>query len=327
MWASSFHAVYWPALLMAAGIAPPKAVLSHGHWTMRDEKMSKSRGNVADPFEAIETWGVDTIRFYLMRAPGQLWNDAGELPALSRTSGVEGLLDGRLESRASRRALPQGPRRSARQSTWSDIFSEALGAAATSVPERGRIDLQARRSATVAGSGRQSHEWHLGASRYLSSRSEERAASDDGAGPDEVDRLMGQFEIPRAVDAIFRVIAEVGMLDELRDRCSKCTHQMHRRMQETEPWKQDRQPQQAHRSLFLAAETLRFAGILLQPVMPRKAAELLDALGIPPDKRGWLQLSMKAKIPRGKGVLPYSGGRPSGLFPALKKTVEVLPAA
>ncbi|KAI8325207.1 tRNA synthetase class I [Martensiomyces pterosporus] len=65
-----FHAVYWPALLMAAGLPLPKRILAHAHWTMGSQKMSKSKGNVADPFEAIEEYGLDPIRYYMIRNGG-----------------------------------------------------------------------------------------------------------------------------------------------------------------------------------------------------------------------------------------------------------------
>jgi len=62
-----FHAVYWPAFLMAAGIALPGKVFAHGWWTVEGEKMSKSKGNVVDPFKVCEEYGVDQFRYFLMR--------------------------------------------------------------------------------------------------------------------------------------------------------------------------------------------------------------------------------------------------------------------
>jgi len=62
-----FHAVYWPALLMAAGIELPEHVFVHGFLLMDGEKMSKSLGNVLDPFAVIERFGADALRFYLLR--------------------------------------------------------------------------------------------------------------------------------------------------------------------------------------------------------------------------------------------------------------------
>lgn len=62
-----FHAVYWPAFLMSAGIAPPKRVFGHGFLYNRGEKMSKSVGNVVDPFVLISDFGVDQLRYFLLR--------------------------------------------------------------------------------------------------------------------------------------------------------------------------------------------------------------------------------------------------------------------
>jgi len=61
-----FHAVYWPAFLMAADLPLPKRVFAHGWWTIDGEKMSKSVGNVIDPLQLVEQYGVDATRFFLM---------------------------------------------------------------------------------------------------------------------------------------------------------------------------------------------------------------------------------------------------------------------
>ena len=62
-----FHAIYWPALLMAAGLELPERIFVHGYLLMDGEKMSKLLGNVLDPFEVIERFGADALRFYLLR--------------------------------------------------------------------------------------------------------------------------------------------------------------------------------------------------------------------------------------------------------------------
>jgi methionyl-tRNA synthetase len=62
-----FHAVYWPAFLMSAGIALPKRVFGHGFLFNRGEKMSKSVGNVVDPFSMVEHYGVDQVRYFFLR--------------------------------------------------------------------------------------------------------------------------------------------------------------------------------------------------------------------------------------------------------------------
>jgi methionyl-tRNA synthetase len=62
-----FHAVYWPAFLMSAKLALPKQVFGHGFLLNKGEKMSKSVGNVTDPMELVERFGVDALRYFLLR--------------------------------------------------------------------------------------------------------------------------------------------------------------------------------------------------------------------------------------------------------------------
>ena len=62
-----FHAVYWPAFLMAAGLPLPKSVVAHGWWLRDSAKMSKSRGNVIEPNSLLDDFGVDAVRYFLMR--------------------------------------------------------------------------------------------------------------------------------------------------------------------------------------------------------------------------------------------------------------------
>ncbi len=62
-----FHAVYWPAFLMAGGVQPPKRVFAHGWWTNEGQKISKSLGNIIDPFVLVERYGLDQTRYFLLR--------------------------------------------------------------------------------------------------------------------------------------------------------------------------------------------------------------------------------------------------------------------
>jgi methionyl-tRNA synthetase len=99
-----FHCVIWPALLLAAGIDPPRQLFVHGYLLRDERKMSKSLGNVIDPLELIDVYGVDPLRYYLFRAVSfgqdgtisldglhdryerELGNDLGNL--LSRTTAM-----------------------------------------------------------------------------------------------------------------------------------------------------------------------------------------------------------------------------------------------
>ncbi|KAH0631017.1 hypothetical protein JD844_004480 [Phrynosoma platyrhinos] len=62
-----FHAIYWPALLMAVGLEPPEQILVHSHWTVQGQKMSKSLGNVVDPVACFQRYSVDGFRYFLLR--------------------------------------------------------------------------------------------------------------------------------------------------------------------------------------------------------------------------------------------------------------------
>ena len=76
-----FHAVYWPIMLRAMGLAQPRQILVHGWWQKDGHKLSKSTGNVVDPLAVIAEWGLDAFRFYVVRelaiGPDGNWTDAG----------------------------------------------------------------------------------------------------------------------------------------------------------------------------------------------------------------------------------------------------------
>jgi methionyl-tRNA synthetase len=62
-----FHAIYWPAFLLSAGLKLPKSIFVHGYFTVNGQKMSKTVGNVIDPFTLIEKYGADPLRYYFLR--------------------------------------------------------------------------------------------------------------------------------------------------------------------------------------------------------------------------------------------------------------------
>ena len=63
-----FHAIYWPAMLKSAGLLPPKRIVAHGFWTINGRKFGKSMGNVIRPEYLVDTYGLDPLRFYMLRA-------------------------------------------------------------------------------------------------------------------------------------------------------------------------------------------------------------------------------------------------------------------
>jgi methionyl-tRNA synthetase len=64
---TKFHCIYWPAMLMSANLALPKTILGHGFFSVDGQKISKSLGNAVDPRELIQIYGVDALRYYLLR--------------------------------------------------------------------------------------------------------------------------------------------------------------------------------------------------------------------------------------------------------------------
>ncbi|KAH9045241.1 tRNA synthetases class I (M)-domain-containing protein [Lactarius pseudohatsudake] len=107
-----FHAIYFPAMLQALDLPLPKRLLAHSHWTVNRRKMSKSIGNVVDPFQAIDELGADPVRYYLARIGGrfkddvdwsneQLENSASELQSLLGNFYL------RITSAAIRKRLPE----------------------------------------------------------------------------------------------------------------------------------------------------------------------------------------------------------------------------
>jgi len=96
-----FHAVYWPAFLMSAGLPLPRTVFAHGWWTVEGEKMSKSLGNVVDPYKVVEEFGSEIFRYFLLREiPFGQDGDYSKRSLVNRVNGelVNGL--GNLVSRS-----------------------------------------------------------------------------------------------------------------------------------------------------------------------------------------------------------------------------------
>nr|XP_026255122.1 methionine--tRNA ligase, mitochondrial isoform X3 [Urocitellus parryii] len=69
-----FHAIYWPALLLGAGLSPPHRIYVHSHWTVCGQKMSKSLGNVVDPRTCLDRYTVDGFRYFLLRQGVPSWD-------------------------------------------------------------------------------------------------------------------------------------------------------------------------------------------------------------------------------------------------------------
>ena len=134
-----FHAVYWPAFLMSAGIALPKQVYGHGFLLSRGEKMSKSVGNVVDPMVLADRFGVDALRYFLLREVtfGQDGSYSAEA-IVNRANAELANSFGNLAQRDADADRPQLRRRPARNPRHNDadnaLFDVVCGAVGKTMP-------------------------------------------------------------------------------------------------------------------------------------------------------------------------------------------------
>ncbi len=242
-----FHAVYWPAFLMSAGIPLPRRVFAHGFLYNRGEKMSKSVGNVVDPVALVQTFGVDAVRYFLLR----------EVPFGQDGSYSEDAIIGRINT---------------------DLANE--------------LGNLAQRSLSMVNKNL------------------------DGAVPEP-----GEFS---AADSELLALAD-GLLVRVREAFdSQAMHQgleaiwlmlgaANRYFSAQEPWVLRKSEAQADQLrfrtvLYTTLEAVRIAAVLVAPVMPVSADQLLDLLGQPQGQRDFAALS--TRLAPGT-VLPA----PTGVFP------------
>ncbi|EMD40301.1 hypothetical protein CERSUDRAFT_110908 [Gelatoporia subvermispora B] len=139
-----FHAVYLPAMLMALHLPLAKRLLVHSHWTVGQQKMSKSRGNAADPLKSINEYSIDTVRFYLARVGGRFKDDVDWSPEQLHKHAKEAMsLIGNLHARVTspyllslQRMQPDG------NSTHTDMLSSALSDKLKTLPEEYRSYME-----------------------------------------------------------------------------------------------------------------------------------------------------------------------------------------
>ncbi|MBL7013088.1 MAG: methionine--tRNA ligase [Candidatus Marinimicrobia bacterium] len=233
------HAVYWPTMLMSAGIDLPQTIFAHGWWLMGDSKMSKSLGNVINPMDLIEDYGVDPVRYYLMREMvlGQdahftiesfikrynadLANDLGNL--LSRVSNL--------------------------------IVKNFDG----KIPDHGEFTSQESEMIQTANR----------LSNFISEK-------------------IDEMKIHDAIEETFQFVRSVN-----------------RYLEETAPWKLVKENKEAAaRVLYSAAEALRIAAVILEPIMPNRMIDLLNALGTNNTKIAWGELEIGSEITKGEPLFP-----------------------
>ena len=239
-----FHTVYWPAFLMSAGIELPRRVFAHGFLYNRGEKMSKSVGNVVDPVALVETFGVDPVRYFLLR----------EVPFGQDGSYSEEGIITRINT---------------------DLANE-LG----NLAQRSLSMVNKNLDAAVPAPGE------------FSAEDSELLAIADGL-LHKVRAAFDEQSMHQALEAIWLMLGAAN-----------------RYFSAQEPWvlrkSEARADQDRFRTvLYVTLEVVRVAAVLVQPVMPSSAAELLDLLGQPESQRDFTALA--ARIAPGT-PLPAPGG-------------------
>ncbi|HEX2513811.1 MAG TPA: methionine--tRNA ligase [Chloroflexota bacterium] len=227
-----FHCLYWPAMLLSAGLPLPRSVAVHGFMTLDGQRISKTTGNIVDPVQVAQQYGADALRFYLMRDisferdgdftqanliqryNSDLANDLGNL--LNRTVSMIGRYFEGVVQGPPAEGMVQGP-------------------PAEGVAGGDERDAQLRRVAEEAGA--------------LTAAGIER------------------WDFDGALDGTWSLVRRANQY-----------------IDENEPWKLARDPQQRGRLggvLYGAAESLRLLGLYLAPVIPTAAARMREQLGLP----------------------------------------------
>ena len=267
-----FHCIYWPAFLMALDIPLPKNMVAHAHWTLGNKKMSKSTGNVVNPFFALDRFGVDVMRFY-MAHDGGLAQDAdySNYHIIERyKKGLQGGL-GNLVSRI------------VRGKGWS---------------LRRIVELCTNESMTL----------------WLQDEHKKQKELVDILPKIVQEKIEQELDIRAAVKAIMDAIYETNKY-----------------ISEVQPWKLVTKPYRYSLSrekplpelatiVYLTAEALRKVGILLQPCMPNKAAQLLDMLGVD-ERRRTFEWAEKVDESYGCSKVEVGRGMEGVLFRPLQSDV------
>jgi methionyl-tRNA synthetase len=242
-----FHTVFWPAFLMSAGIELPRRVFAHGHLLNRGAKMSKSVGNVVDPVALVDEFGVDAVRYFLLREVpfGQdgSYSDEGIITRINTDLANEfGNLAQRSLSMVAKNLDGVVP-----EPVDLNDDDRALLAAADTLLDKARVHFDAQ-------------AMHL------------------------------------ALEAIWLVLGAANKYFSAQ-----------------QPWVLRKSDDLADRRrfgtvLYTTLEVVRIAALLVQPVMPESAGQLLDQLGQPADERSFdavgTRLAPGTVLPAPSGVFP-----------------------
>lgn len=265
-----FHCIYWPALLMALDLPLPKRILTHGHWLMDARKMSKSIGNVVNPFFAIDRWGVDTMRYFLIHSAAMESdsNYSNEFIVEKYKKGLQGTVGNFLN-------------RITRSKKWN--VRQAV------------------------------EEMHNGGLRFAIGESVEEVQF----GTMTKEHLQLLESLAGSVGEDF----DEGSPKSALHKIMQFLIESNRYISDAAPWnlatKGESHRTQLHQVVYLGAESIRIAAILLQPIIPEKATEMLDRLGVDSSSRTFEYAKVHADATYGVSKVQLGEGAATSVFPPI----------
>jgi methionyl-tRNA synthetase len=294
-----FHAVYWPAFLMAAGLHLPQRVYAHGWWTNEGQKISKSVGNVIDPYALIDTYGLNAVRYFLLReVPFGQDGDFSHTAMIRRIntdlSNDLGNLCQRVFSQVFKNC--EGINDSVRleindASLLTIMFAEkGIGSYLTSTEEYSLIGFPViERGLTRPWEFTEDMRSRFVGSDLIKDQSSVVSLLNRISFKEEDNVLLKKcYALPAIVSKELDAQAFHKALEEIWNVIGDAN----RYVDAQAPWALKKTDTERMKVvLYTLVETIRCLGLILQPFMPDAMAELLDFLHIPNDKREWVCVS------------------------------------
>lgn len=302
-----FHCIYWPAFLLALDLPLPKQILTHAHWTLGREKMAKSTGNVVNPFLALDRFGSDVMRYYLIR-DGGIRDDSNYDNAfiIQRYRDIQGTC-GNLVSRVTR------------GKDWN--VRRAV--------EAGRIDTdpEAERHKTAL------EELPATVEHWMGKLQPAVAMKEILKMLDQVRQRIspGQFLVPFVLRHLLHILRSPFSQPTGSPRTfAHSPQQTNQYFDTAAPWRRKDQhgkpktvvhlpvADKPESIIYLCAETIRVCCILLQPVMPGRMKHALDLLGVDQGRRMFKDAVLGADRTYGVPVAEVGKGPEGTVFPPLR---------
>lgn len=273
-----FHCIYWPAFLMALDLPLPKRILAHAHWTLGRQKMAKSTGNVVNPFFALDRFGADTMRYFLIN-DGAIKNDA-DYDNQFIIDRYKKHLQGGIGNLASR--IMRGK-------VW-NVKRAVERFHGKSVSE----------IAAIAGEDEDVKKFALGTESFAK----------------HIDNKMKGMRPNIAVKTIMTYVFAANSFIQNQGPWA-IGNQLHEQAAAPDGKVDVQLELKMDRIIYLCAERLRLTGILLKPFMPGKADQLLDMLGVDEDRRSWDMTVLGSDGEYGVSKVSLHKGHMGTLFPPL----------